>query len=75
MSYDAGSAHADQDPHRNPTTSPGGPARWVGRPKKGNRTARSWVIASDPGRLPAGRQWSRKHAHTQRRLWERFAAR
>ena len=62
-----------------PTETPqllhSGPARRVGRPKKGNRTARSWVIASDPGRLPAGRQWSRKHAHTQRRLWERFAAR
>ena len=27
-----------------------------------------------PGRLPAQRQWSRKHAHTQRRLCERFAA-
>jgi hypothetical protein len=144
-----------------PTETPqllhSGPARRVGRPKKGNRTARSWVIASgtgrattrgsgevielecgitvypareehgrwraiwyengerrqceaaseaklaarlekvaerleadapnmsrpgadliahylDPGRLPAGRQWSRKHAHTQRRLCERFAA-
>jgi integrase len=28
----------------------------------------------DPDRLPAQRQWSRKHAHTQRRLCERFAA-
>lgn len=28
----------------------------------------------DPDRLPADRQWSRKHAHTQRRLCERFAA-
>ena len=28
----------------------------------------------DPDRLPAGGQWSRKHAHTQRRLCERFAA-
>jgi integrase len=28
----------------------------------------------DPGRLPAQDQWSRKHAHTQRRLCERFAA-
>jgi integrase len=28
----------------------------------------------DPGRLPVDRQWSRKHAHTQRRLCERFAA-
>jgi len=28
----------------------------------------------DPGRLPAQGQWSRKHAHTQRRLCERFAA-
>jgi hypothetical protein len=27
----------------------------------------------DPDRLPADRQWSRKHAHTQRRLCERFA--
>ena len=25
----------------------------------------------DPDRLPADRQWSRKHAHTQRRLCER----
>ena len=28
----------------------------------------------DPDRLPGGRRWSRKHAHTQRRLCERFAA-
>ena len=28
----------------------------------------------DPDRPPADRQWSRKHAHTQRRLCERFAA-
>ena len=28
----------------------------------------------DPGRLPVQGQWSRKHAHTQRRLCERFAA-
>jgi hypothetical protein len=28
----------------------------------------------DPDRLPAGDRWSRKHAHTQRRLCERFAA-
>ena len=28
----------------------------------------------DSDRLPADRQWSRKHAHTQRRLCERFAA-
>jgi integrase len=28
----------------------------------------------DPGRLPVQEQWSRKHAHTQRRLCERFAA-
>jgi hypothetical protein len=28
----------------------------------------------DPDRLPAERRWSRKHAHTQRRLCERFAA-
>ena len=28
----------------------------------------------DPDRLPADRQWSRKHARTQRRLCERFAA-
>ena len=27
-----------------------------------------------PGRLPVRGQWSRKHAHTQRRLCERFAA-
>jgi len=27
-----------------------------------------------PDRLPADRQWSRKHAHTQARLCERFAA-
>jgi integrase len=27
----------------------------------------------DPDRLPADRWWSRKHAHTQRRLCERFA--
>jgi integrase len=27
-----------------------------------------------PDRLPVRGQWSRKHAHTQRRLWERFAA-
>jgi integrase len=28
----------------------------------------------NPDRLPADRGWSRKHAHTQRRLCERFAA-
>jgi hypothetical protein len=28
----------------------------------------------DPDRLPVARRWSRKHAHTQRRLCERFAA-
>jgi integrase len=28
----------------------------------------------DPDRLPAQDRWSRKHAHTQRRLCERFAA-
>jgi len=28
----------------------------------------------DPGRLPVGDRWSRKHAHTQRRLCDRFAA-
>jgi integrase len=28
----------------------------------------------DPGRLPVSKQWSRKHADTQRRLCERFAA-
>ena len=37
-----------------PTEAPqllhSGPARRVGRPKKGNRTARSWVIASGTGR-------------------------
>ncbi|MCW2933664.1 MAG: integrase family protein [Actinomycetia bacterium] len=27
----------------------------------------------DPDRLPVGKRWSRKHAHTQRRLCERFA--
>lgn len=27
----------------------------------------------NPDRLPPGRQWSRKHAHTQRRLCDRFA--
>jgi hypothetical protein len=26
-----------------------------------------------PDRLPADKRWSRKHAHTQRRLCERFA--
>ncbi len=29
----------------------------------------------DPDRLPVDERWSRKHAHTQRRLCERFAAR
>ena len=28
----------------------------------------------DPDRLPVNERWSRKHAHTQRRLCERFAA-
>jgi hypothetical protein len=28
----------------------------------------------NPDRLPVDREWSRKHAHTQRRLCERFAA-
>jgi hypothetical protein len=28
----------------------------------------------DPDRLPVEQRWSRKHAHTQRRLCERFAA-
>jgi hypothetical protein len=28
----------------------------------------------DPGRLPADRRWSRRHADTQRRLCDRFAA-
>jgi hypothetical protein len=28
----------------------------------------------DPDRLPVQERWSRKHAHTQRRLCERFAA-
>jgi integrase len=28
----------------------------------------------NPDRLPVGERWSRKHAHTQRRLCERFAA-
>jgi integrase len=31
----------------------------------------AFYLSSD--RLPPGRQWSRKHAHTQRRLCERFA--
>ncbi len=32
----------------------------------------AWYL--NPDRLPAERQWSRKHAYTQRRLCERFAA-
>ena len=32
----------------------------------------AWYL--DPDRLPVGERWSRKHAHTQRRLCERFAA-
>jgi hypothetical protein len=28
----------------------------------------------DPDRLPVDERWSRKHAHTRRRLCERFAA-
>jgi hypothetical protein len=32
----------------------------------------AWYL--DPDRLPVGRRWSRKHAHTQLRLCERFAA-
>ncbi len=32
----------------------------------------AWYL--DPDRLPVADQWSRKHAHTQRRLCERFAA-
>jgi hypothetical protein len=28
----------------------------------------------DPDRLPPGERWSRKHAHTQARLCQRFAA-
>ncbi len=32
----------------------------------------AWYL--NPDRLPVGRRWSRKHAHTQRRLCERFAA-
>lgn len=31
-------------------------------------------VLPGPGRLSAGDRWSRKHAHTQRRLCERFAA-
>jgi hypothetical protein len=27
-----------------------------------------------PGRHPAAKQWSRKHADTQRRLYQRYAA-
>jgi hypothetical protein len=30
-----------------------------------------WYL--DPDRLPPGKQWSRKHAHTQARLCQRFA--
>jgi hypothetical protein len=32
----------------------------------------AWYLS--PDRLPADKRWSRKHAHTQRRLCERFAA-
>jgi integrase len=32
------------------------------------------VLYLNPDRLPAEQRWSRKHAHTQRRLCERFAA-
>jgi integrase len=32
----------------------------------------AWYLS--PDRLPAGEQWSRKHAHTQRRLCERFVS-
>ena len=32
----------------------------------------AWYL--DPDRLPVDERWSRKHAHTQRRLCERFAA-
>jgi hypothetical protein len=32
----------------------------------------AWYL--NPDRLPVGRRWSRKHAHTQRRLCDRFAA-
>jgi integrase len=32
----------------------------------------AWYL--DPDRLPVQERWSRKHAHTQRRLCERFAA-
>jgi hypothetical protein len=32
----------------------------------------AWYLS--PDRLPGERQWSRKHAHTQRRLCERFVA-
>ena len=37
-------------PTKTPQLLHSGPARRVGRPKKGNRTARSWVIASGTGR-------------------------
>jgi hypothetical protein len=157
MFHDAGSARADQDPHKTPQLLHSAAAKPAGRPKKGSPTARSWVMASctgratirgsgevielecgitvyparedqgrwravwyengrrrqceaatehrlaarlakvaerlaadapnlertgadliahylDPGRLPVRGQWSRKHAHTQRRLCERFAA-
>jgi len=50
MSRDAGSARADQDPHKTPQLLHSGPARAVGRSKKGSRTARSRVIASGTGR-------------------------
>ena len=32
----------------------------------------AWYLS--PDRLPVDQRWSRKHAHTQRRLCERFAA-
>jgi integrase len=32
----------------------------------------AWYLSAD--RLPADKQWSRKHAHTQRRLCERFVS-
>jgi hypothetical protein len=32
----------------------------------------AWYL--NPDRLPVNSRWSRKHAHTQRRLCERFAA-
>jgi hypothetical protein len=59
MPHGAVSAPADQDPH-----------------KKGHMERAGADLIThylDPDRLPADQRWSRKHAHTQRRLCERFA--